>query len=92
MRIIHTIIGMLITFIGLALLSITMDVAIRNIMVKVYAIILMSIGCFILKKLRNWVKNSFVKELVPSIDKVLIGIADTYASVGDKVYGYFPFY
>lgn len=51
MRIIHTIIGMLITFIGLALLSITMDVAIRNIMVKVYAIILMSIGVFYLKKI-----------------------------------------
>lgn len=36
--------------------------------------------------------NSIVKELVPSIDRVLIGIADTYASKGEKVYGYFPFY
>ncbi|WP_175423013.1 MULTISPECIES: hypothetical protein [Lysinibacillus] len=51
MRIIHIIIGLLITFIGLALLSTTMDAAIRNMMVKVYGIILMSIGVFYLKKI-----------------------------------------
>ncbi|WP_418300949.1 hypothetical protein [Lysinibacillus fusiformis] len=42
---------MFMAFIGLALLNITMDAAIRNIMVKVYGIILMSIGVFYLKKM-----------------------------------------
>ncbi|SCX43385.1 hypothetical protein [Lysinibacillus fusiformis] len=50
MRIIHTLIGLLITFFRLALLNTTMDTAIRNRMVKVYGIILMSIGVFYLKK------------------------------------------
>lgn len=53
MRIIHTLIGLLITFFGLALLNTTMDAAIRNRMVKVYGIVLMSIGVFYLKKLRK---------------------------------------
>lgn len=56
------------------------------------ALSLCLLGCFILKKWQNWIGNSIVKELVPSIDRVLIGIADTYASKGEKVYGYFPFY
>nr|WP_196244102.1 hypothetical protein [Lysinibacillus sphaericus] len=51
MRIIHTIIGLLITLIGLALLNITMDAAIRNRMVKVYGMILMSVRVFYLKKM-----------------------------------------
>ncbi|UZM97321.1 hypothetical protein OL548_19215 [Lysinibacillus sp. MHQ-1] len=50
MRIIHMLIGLLITCIGLALLNTTMDAAIRNMMVKVYGILLLSIGVFYLKK------------------------------------------
>ncbi|MFJ7700498.1 hypothetical protein [Lysinibacillus fusiformis] len=51
MRIIHTFIGMFIAFIGLSLLNITIDAAIRNMMVKVYGILLISIGVFYLKKM-----------------------------------------
>ncbi|WP_197225034.1 hypothetical protein [Lysinibacillus sphaericus] len=51
MRIIHMLIGLFITCIGLALLNTTMDAAIRNMMVKVYGILLLSIGVFYLKKI-----------------------------------------
>jgi len=57
MKIIHTIMGMLIITIGLALISTTMDAFGRNVMVKVYGIILMLIGVGYLKKIAKFGKQ-----------------------------------
>ncbi|AUS86557.1 hypothetical protein LBYS11_09505 [Lysinibacillus sp. YS11] len=58
MKYIHAIIGMVIIVVGCAFLSTTIEEApVRNVMLKVYGAIIVSIGFSTSKKLRNLVSN-----------------------------------
>ncbi|MEK8197818.1 MULTISPECIES: hypothetical protein [Lysinibacillus] len=58
MKVIHSIIGMMITLVGLAFLCTAIDDApIRNIMLKVYGIVIVFVGTFYLKKIAKFGKQ-----------------------------------
>lgn len=58
MKVIHSIIGMMIIFVGLAFLCTTIDDAsIRNIMLKVYGMVIVFVGTFYLKKIAKFGKQ-----------------------------------
>ncbi|MED3873810.1 hypothetical protein [Lysinibacillus capsici] len=58
MKYIHAIIGMVIIVVGCAFLSTTIEEApVRNVMLKVYGAIIVSIGSFYLKKIAKFGKQ-----------------------------------